>query len=101
MSDCTSYTKAEVQAERIIERISHGPLEFDTPALVELIREAMGESGGAITDHEAEELAESARLSGADIEQIRRELSEEYARDNRTTRPRELGHDLTPRPNLH
>lgn len=83
MSNDTSYTKAKVQAERTIERISHGPLEFDTPALVELIHEAMGESGGAITDHEAEELAESARLSDADRQQIQKELSEEYARDNR------------------
>lgn len=82
MSIHNPYTKAEVQAERIIERISHGPLEFDTLALIELIHKAMIESGGAITDHEAEELADSVRLSDADREQILRELSEEYARDN-------------------
>ena len=83
MSENSTYSKAEDQAERVAGLIGHGPLEFDIPALIEAIYEAMMESGGPITDHEAEELAESARLSDADREQILRELSEEYARDNR------------------
>ena len=83
MPDYSTYSVAEDQAERIIRRIGYGPLEFNIPALIESIYKAMVESGGLITDHEAEELAESARFSDADREQILRELSEEYVRDNR------------------
>lgn len=83
MSDNSTYSVAEDQAERVIGLISDGPLEFDASALTEIIFEAMAESNGPITDHEAEKLAEHARFSDADREQILRELSEEYARDNR------------------
>lgn len=83
MADDNTYSVAEDQAERVIGLISDGPLEFDASALTESIYEAMIESGGPITDHEAKELAESARFSDADREQIFRELAEEYARDNR------------------
>lgn len=83
MSDNSMYSVAEDQAERIIGLISDGPLEFDASALTEIIFESMAESNGPIADHEAEKLAEHARFSDADREQIRRELSEEYARDNR------------------
>lgn len=83
MSDNSMYSVAEDQAERVIGLISDGPLEFDASALTEIIFEAMAESNGPITDHEAEKLAEHARFSDADREQILRELSEEYARDNR------------------
>ena len=83
MSDNSMYSVAEDQAERVIGLISDGPLEFDTSALTEIIHEVMVESNGPITDHEAEKLAEHARFSDADREQILRELSEEDARDNR------------------